>query len=486
MQLIVSNSFTTISGNIPKEAKDLLTEVLTYRNDIDAEKAACFYRMQNAKRYNNLKGYNIAKARIAYLEKTEYVCLIKDNKFPTGLLNIVKATLEEVCTPFEVQDRREIPSSSQILRWNNKPFEPRYYQKEMIRLGLEAGRGVFSSCVGSGKTCILAYLIKELAVTNLIIVPSRGLSLQLYSDFEEWFGSTNVEILDAKKIRLNKRPKAINIITVQSLASLQKSGEFQKFALQMEALFIDEAHHSSAESYLTLLPDLDHIYYRFSFSGTYLRQGADILALWGVASNILYEYPAWKATQEGYLTPLEVLVHQIPGRPITKYQKEYEESYSGNPAVLNKILEIIENVELDNQVLILVSQKDKVGLVISEYLTTHGVICSYINGDDSKELINNTINEFNEKLVRILIGSSVIGEGINIKSTDHLINCVGGKSEILCVQNAGRAIRKFEGKSIAYLHDFFFEGTNYLARHLENRLEIYIRNFNCKIKDLRF
>ena len=136
---------------------------------------------------------------------------------------------------------------------------------------------------------------------------------------------------------------------------------------------------------------------------------------------------------------------------------------------------IVENNK--GQVLILVDKKEKSGNKIKDYLWCHGIVADYINGDNKKEEIYEAIERFNDKEGRILIGSKVIGEGIDIRSTDHLINAQGGKSEISLVQAVGRAIRLYDGKKIATVHDFNFLNTNYLQKHYNMRINIYDRNF---------
>jgi superfamily II DNA or RNA helicase len=481
MRVVIQNSYCKVEGDIPLVAEALITECLTYQNDIEAEKGNCFYRMKQAKRFGNHKMVAMIQAQIRKLEATEWVCLYKDRSFPSGLLNIVLACLEELKVPFEKQDLRECPGTNQILRWNNKPFEPRYYQHDMINLGLAAGRGVMVSAVGTGKSLIMAYLIKNIAVNSLVIVPSRGLSGQLYNDFCSWFGSGNVELLDAAKIRKMKSPKAISIVTVQSLGSLKKSGEFKDFVKKIDAIYCDELHHAGAATYTKLLEDMDHIYYRYGFTGTFLRNDNKTLDMWSFLSNVLYEYPAWQAIQEGFLTPMEAHIYSLPGKANKKYQTEYDNNYCANKIMLDKIMDIVTSVPEGSQILILVSKKDKGGLVIHEYLKQFGISNAYISGDNKREEINNTISAFNDKQIKVLIGSSVIGEGIDVRSTDHLIMCQGGKSEITMVQAIGRAIRLFDGKLMAFIHDFRFEGTNYMIKHVDDRIDAYLRNFQCKV-----
>jgi superfamily II DNA or RNA helicase len=483
MRVTIDNSFSYVEGQITAHAESLLKQVMTYKNDIEAEKGQLFYQMKMARKYGNDKQFYACKARIKHLEDNEFVCLYKDRKFPTGLLNLALESLKALNVAFEINDLRKSPGETVMLRWNNEPWEPRYYQKEMIELGLKAGRGVFEAAVGSGKSLVMAYLVKELSCRSLVIVPSRGLSGQLFNDFSSWFGSQNVDLLDAQKIRKIKRPKAISIVTVQSLGSLVKSGEFAEFAKWIDAVFVDEVHHAGALTYTSLLKDLEHVYYRYGFSGTFLRNDSKTLEMWSFLSNVLYQFPAWRAIQEGFLTPVQVLMHGMNGRASQKYPTEYDNHYCKNPALLERVGEIVTKFDSE-QILILVNKKDKCGLVIHEFLNSIGVDNAYISGDNDKDEINGTIRRFNEKAIRVLIGSSVVGEGIDVRSTDHLVMCQGGKSEIVMVQAAGRVLRLFEGKSQAYIHDFRFKNTRYMEKHALERAEIYSRNLQCPITEI--
>lgn len=480
MKLVVQNSFVKVEGVMHPDVAQLLTQVMTYKNDIEAEKGQMFFQMKMAKRNGNMKQFYACKAAVEKLEANEYVCLFRNGSFPTGLLNIALAALEALQAPHQVEDLRESPGQTAFLKWQNAPWDPRYYQKEMIDLGLKSGRGVFEAAVGTGKSLVMANLIKAISCNSLVIVPSKGLSGQLYRDFCVWFGERNVQLLDAAKIRKLGKPRAISIVTVQSLGSLVKSGDFSEFAKHIDALYVDEVHHAGASTYTQLLKDLEHVYYRYGFSGTFLRNDNKTLEMWSFLSNVLYQYPAHRAIQEGYLTPVQVMMHKMKGKANKKYQSEYDYNYCANPHLLQKVTDITYSFP-DSQVLILVNKKDKCGAVIHEYLKSMGIDNNYISGDNDKDEINDAIVRFNEKDTRVLIGSSVIGEGIDVRSTDHLIMSQGGKSEITMVQAAGRAIRLYEGKSIAYIHDFSFENTHYMQKHADERREIYERNFQCPI-----
>ena len=481
-KLLISNSFCSLQGKEDSLVEYSIKQLLTYTDEnIVNEKKQLFNRLNYFKSCGNTKAYNSTKYQIKELSKLEIVCWYNNRTFPTGHLNLVTDLLKALKFDYVVVDNRKRPQSDCILRWNNKPFTPRYYQKEMIDLGLKSDRGVFESAVGTGKSLVLAYLLKELSVNSLIVVPSRGLLDQLHSDLCMWFGKKNVVVVSTAKVREDKTNHVpIRITTVQTLASLQKSGEIDLLVSDINAIFIDEIHHAGSKSYTALLDSLSHVYYRFGFSGTFMRNDGKQLDMWGFLSNRLYNYPAFKATEEGYLTPTNLFCYNLKGRSHKNYQKEYDLNYCASRDILIQIADIIQSIPLSQQILILVDKKDKAGQIIFDYLSEQFDNICYINGDRKKEVITQSICDFNEKETRILIGSKVIGEGIDIRSTDHLIMANGGKSEIAIVQAVGRVVRLFPGKEIANVHDFHFTNTNYLTKHFNKRLDIYNRNFEPK------
>ena len=475
MELIINNSFTELK-NTPDNVYLLIKEALTYTDeDVSAEIRAIFGKMNYAKSRGNTELYNRCRGRLRHLKSQEVVCWLKDNTFPTGHLNIVKDLLKAMSVSFDIINKRIKPGKSAILRWSNKPFEPRYYQKEVIEKALAEGRGVVESAVGTGKSLMMAYIIKQLSVNSLIIVPSRGLLEQMYRDLVMWFGAKNVDMVNSAKVKSGNSLKPIRITTIQTVASLLKTNDEGGLLGDIDALFMDEFHHAGSSSYTTLLGAINNIYYRYGFTGTFLRNDSKSLDMFGVLSNRIYNYPAFLAIKEGFLTPLRVNRYNLSGKAHKQYQKEYDLNYCGSREILSQILSIVEDNK--GQVLILVDKKEKSGNKIKDYLWCHGIVADYINGDNKKEEIYEAIERFNDKDSRILIGSKVIGEGIDIRSTDHLINAQGGKSEISLVQACGRAIRLYPNKRIATVHDFNFTNTNYLQKHYNLRINIYDRNF---------
>lgn len=476
--IILNNSFCELSG-FTLDIIEQIKAKLTYADEnVMMQKQMLYSQMRRAKG----RMFFGLKAQFKALGP-DHVCLLDDqNKFPTGLLHLVKEVVKS--NTYNVIDKRVKPDYSTTLRWNNEPKPLRYFQKDAVEIFLTKGRGVFEMAVGSGKTRCAVEIIKRLAVNSIFVVPSTALLTQAYDVFSLAFGSKMVEMVTTLNVKKAKKLKMIRVVTIQTLNSLMKQNLLESLIQDVDLMMLDECHHSGSDSFKRLLPHFKGIYYRLGLSGTYLRNDSKTLDLWGVCGEVIYSYGAAKATKEGFLTPVEFNILAIPGTYKRTFQTEYTENYSGL-SLMNSIHNIITSkIPSDKQILILVDRKDKCGHIIDAFLKTKGISCTYVNGDDSKEDILNAIENFNDKKIRILLASTILGEGCDIRSTDHLIMARGGKSEIAMTQAVGRAVRLYENKKTAYVWDFNFQLTKYMGKHLEIRVDTYEKQFAGKVNYL--
>lgn len=500
-EILVGNSFCRLQ-NFGEKETEVLAEAISYTDEDKLFEA----REISTKVLSLKKFYNSRKDRIKPLaaKKMRYmihklegirdkllneanVCFLKDDSFPTGHLKLVSDALKESRVDFKVSDLRLVPKPKGLFK-DAKPLavKPRYYQEIFHKEALKNHRGVCVSAVGSGKSLLLERFIREFDQKSLIVTPGSDLAIQLSDGLNESLGGSYSGILTTPFLRKVLAGKAvcppIQIATVQGLAALQKSGLLSEALRGVGLLAIDECHHMGSATYVNLLPELDHIYYKFGFSGSFLRNDSKTLDMWGVLSDVLYEYPAHQAIEDGFLTPIEATIWEVKGIKKAKYQTEYTKNYCGNPRLLSKIADICTNFAAPkDQILILVNRKDKSGAVISQFLEDQGLLNTFISGDSPKADIKASIKAFNNREIRILIGSAIIGEGIDIRSTDHLIMAQGGKSPIQITQAVGRLVRLYEGKAKGYLHDFAFTGTKYMLKHTVERISLYESNFAAEV-----
>lgn len=477
--IVVNNSYSKLE-NFPVEIVEKVKAALTYENtDVKKEKQRIFMSMNMAKRSSRTKLYYALKAQLEELPP-EMTCWLMDfNQFPTGLLYLVSKTLD--LGGFEglysIFDARVRPDPYLILRWANTPPEMRYYQKDMIMIASEKERGVFNAATGTGKSLLYLNLIKQKEVNTLVILPSLALLDQTYTSFVKYLGPKAVQIVDSAAVKKKKKLAPIRLCSVQTLVSLQKTGIIQDAIRDIDMVIMDEVHHFGSETATNLMLDFGHIYYKYGGTATFLRNDSRTMDLHGVLSNVLYTYPPAKAIEEGYITPVHMKIITVPGNPKSNYQKEYDINYCGSQVIMNAIKNVIGSIPGDEQILILVNRKEKSGEIIHEYLKRLKIENTYISGDDKKEVIGKTVSAYNDCKIRILIASTVIGEGVDVTSVKNLIYARGGKSEIEYTQAVGRAVRLYPGKKKAYIYEFLFTGTRFLEKHLRTRIEIFQRQF---------
>lgn len=488
MQFHINNSFTTVKNATPQILAQFKAG-LSYHNDFSIKYGQIF---------KTLKKFKALKRPLSKTEKAtqktliteyknlkakEYVCWFNDNKFPTGHLPLITNYCKKLDVKYELIDERVQPESNLILKWDNPLPELRYYQKEMIEIGKTQHRGVFHSCVGSGKTYVMLWLLYTLKVKSLIIVPSTNLLDQIMEELEVAFGGREIQHITTKIITKNKPLKGIRVVTIATLNSLRKQGLLPQLLEDVHAFYGDEFHHAGATSWTAALPEFESIYYRFGFTGSFTRNDKSILDMLGVLSTILYTYTPKQAIQDGFLTPIKLQIHNVAGRTNARYpyyNTEYGMNYCAKPEksnLLPKLLEIIKSIPEDKQILILVDRKDKAGYTINSFLDKNKIPNVFVSGDQTGEVVAKALRAFNDKKLRVLIGSKVIGEGIDIRSTDHLIMCQGGKSNSAIIQAVGRLVRLYPNKNVGYLHDFNFINTKYLQKHLVKRIKIYKTSF---------
>lgn len=480
--IFISNSFCTILNFPPYILKEI-RELLTYEDQEIVYEIRQVQRLKKAAhKQNKMRMFFALKKRLKELSEKRIVCWLLEDKFPTGHLDLVSKHLKSLNYSFEIIDTRKKPDYQHILRWYNDPPKLRYYQQEMVSLADLNCRGIFESACGTGKTLVMAYIIKNKAVNSLIVVPSKALQEQTFRTLSCYYGKKFVSLLTTSFVKSNKKPALIQIATIQTLVSLQKQELIQQAISDVDLLLMDEFHHFGANGATNLLKDLDHIYYRFGVSATALRNDSKTLDMLGVLSNKLYTYLPKQATAEGYLSPIRFRIYELDGIACDIYMDEYEANYCENPELLESVYKIIMQIPKHEQILILVDRKDKVGAIINKFLNEKDLDNTYISGDNKKAEIINAIEKFNDKEIRILIGSTVIGEGVDIRSTEHLLMCRGGKSQIQIVQAVGRSVRLFKGKSEGIVTDILFKNTNFLEKHLKQRLEIYKKQFAGEIE----
>lgn len=426
-----------------------------------------------------------------FKDKTK-VCLLNQDNSGTWVLSGFRPYLESKLR-VPVTSRITYPDP-QLLPWDRSPaFQMHPYQAQALEKLLEVRHGGVQMGTGLGKSFIIANLVKRLGLKVVVMAPSSSITEQLLRDFTTWFGKKNVgAYYDGKK----EVKKLITIGTAQSFTRIKPGSGAWKELQKTQVFIADESHLCPAKTLASVCFGLmAPVPYRFFFSATQMRNdGADLL-LDGITGPIVYEMTVREGVDQGYLAkpcfkmfraPMNGSFWSLDPNEMTRHHLFY------NPHVIQSIARIANTaVTAGMPVLILIDEVEQFTKLLPYLRHRAGFAHGALNEDNRPKVPseyhasdpNALVDEFNAGKLPILVGTSCISTGTDIKAVKLLVYWQGGKSEIQVKQAIGRATRLAPGKTQCHVVDFWVEdfqmdgnGKNKwgpVGRHAKVRHEIY-------------
>jgi superfamily II DNA or RNA helicase len=418
--------------------------------------------------------------------------------FPTGLLPRIKKFLKSYKIDFKVVDQRNNIVHGKELKIYE--YKPRYYQKEALEVALKNERGIIRAATGSGKTVLAAMITAKYNVPTMIYVVGKDLLHQFHREFEKCLG-IKIGIIgdnncDIQKINICSIWTAITAFNLKTKVSLDdedwtpeiinidsKQKKLIKNAIQNSNLAIyDEAHFLATDTVQSIFKASKNCRYLFGLSGTDWRDDGTDLLLESICGERIYNLPASKLIEEGYLVTPKIILFKVP-----KYHTKLSANYS---SVYKKYIteNDIRNKMIENTARKLISDGRKV-LILVRFLP-HGdniakrlidIPLYFVNGSVDSRVREEVKRKFELGELKCLIASSVFDIGVDIPSLDALILGCGGKSTVRTLQRLGRVIRTFENKTDAFVVDFI-DDARYLDEHSSIRIAVYKTEHRFKIK----
>lgn len=360
-------------------------------------------------------------------------------------------------------------------------FVPWNFQQDCIEAALKHTKGIIRSATGSGKSLMIAYIIKTLFENKkgkkaIIIVPNLSLIEQFKDDLIDY--GIDGGLIGKVSSKNKEWNKSIVVSTWQTL------GKNHDRLDDFDIVIVDEVHGAKAHVLKDTLSKITKANYRLGFTGT-LHDGA--LDLWNVKSYlgpILRDYTSGELAEQGYIAKCTVNVIDI------NYQQDFDGSYDDvKDAIfqcdyrLRVIFELIKKLEKDGNILILVGKVKKEGEFLENYIREKdkkGREIVFLSGKDDAKVRNHWRKECDKRKGIILIATyGILQVGINIPSLKYIIMAAPFKSKIRVLQSIGRALRKhIEKIDGAQIYDITDE-TKYFADHGIKRLRHYhAENFN--------
>lgn len=418
-----------------------------------------------------------------------YIRLLKRPKhdppyFPTGLLPRMKRTCEKMGYQVIIDDKRErtlegVPEFPKI--------ELRDYQEEAVTAAFRIGRGVLDMPPRSGKTRTMCELHRRLALKTLWVAPTDRIVQQTAGVLEGFFGKHYVVHLvgGSAEAQAGAMHKNVIVCTAATVSLL-----CDQLLQTREMLVVDEWHHGAAKTYQRLFKSCDHIYFRFGMTGTFFRSGEDELAMRGLLSNTIYKVSSEELLRRGYLVPTRVLFVPVPEHPKLRGAGSTFHNGFGKHGVhehktRNQLVTYATSqlAKMGRKVLVLVGTKRQgyeLRRMLEMFLPADSRAefraVEFVSTDTPRSVQNRILDSYlaNQE-VKVLIGTSLLGEGVDLPEVDALVYARGEKAEVTLTQSAYRVCTAVSGKRDAIIIDFADRHHRKLLAHSLERLEVYYK-----------
>jgi len=345
-------------------------------------------------------------------------------------------------------------------------------QEQAIREIINNKRGVWKAPTGSGKTIVMCGVISAVPCTAVVIVHTETLFKQTYDELVRFFGPEAVGMVGGGVEDLDKD---ITVAMIQTLSKRKVDGSAWGMVI------VDEAHHCSkfGGTYADVLREV-HADYRVGFTATPIESEEGRLACEGLIGPVIGTTTYEELQEQAVLAVPDVWIYKVPLSDQYKelkggYKTIYGEGVVRNRARNKLIVEVAKELLLRGHTVLVMVEIIEHGnelmkiaeiLMPGEFVFLHGTTPSEIKVEEKQA--------FSDKDRRAVIATRIWTEGVNIRSIGAVINAVGGKSEIACIQRFGRGMRTAEGKDSVVLVDFIDTNHQYFTRHSMLRIWSYL------------
>jgi len=363
------------------------------------------------------------------------------------------------------------------IEFRPEPFQERLL--EQIELARQQGhhKNLLVSATGTGKTVMAAIdyirLKAKLLRSRLLFVAHRKEILdQSMATFrhamrDHQFGEMWVD---------GKRPKHFENVFA-SIQSLNAAGLDNLDPNHFDIVIIDEFHHAAAASYRKILNHLEPV----ELLGlTATPERSDDLSVFDYFDGrIAAELRLWDAIDRHRLVPFAYFgIHDgqdlshLPFRRGTGYDIDaLTNVYTGNDSWVRKVIkEIINKVSDIKEIRAL---GFCVSIVHAQFMAKRfnevGIKALAIWSDTDDKERQSALKKLANKDVNVIFSVDLFNEGVDVPSVDTLLLLRPTQSPTLFLQQLGRGLRNYSGKSICTVLDFVGR------QHQDFRFDIKLR-----------
>lgn len=362
----------------------------------------------------------------------------------------------------EIARQEEIPSIA-AYRLQPNSMQVRFIQN--LRKMYESGedRALLISATGTGKTYASAFAARELSFRRVLFLVHRNqIAKQAKKSYRKVFDSKiSMGLVTGKQQDYNKD---FVFATVQTLSKEENLHRYEKD--HWDLIIIDEAHHSSADSYKKIM---DYFTPKLWLGMTATPdkrddnlEGRNIYEIFN--HQIAYEIRLQNAMEENLLCPFHYF--GITDLEIIADEGKTSEEKAENFRYLTsdeRVFNIMKQAEFFGysgervKGLIFCSRLDE-ARELSLKFNKKGWRTLVLSGENSEkeraEGIERLAGEDREDALDYIISVDIFSEGVDVPEINQVIMLRPTQSPIVFIQQLGRGLRKAENKEYVVVIDF--------------------------------
>lgn len=415
---------------------------------------------------------------------------------PSGLVPRACRLLRKWNVGVQLIDRRQRPQDALPLWTMPKDFQLRDYQKQACDEAQRLSRGVIDSPPRTGKTVMMAELARRVACKTVITSPTEAIAQQTYAKLLELFAPNDWSgmvadcghdfyLLTGGPPKTRKERNAAKRATVFVATAPTAANMPQPWWDEIECLIVDERHHQAASTYHQINDKAINAYWRWGFTGTDFRSNpGEQVALEACLGRTVTRFRIPQMIERN------VLVRgRVEFLPIDRSASSGIWAAKFAPAYQRGIVEC----NLRNQAVVYAAthyqQQGRKVLVLVQRIE-HGERLEqliqgsrFVKGADGEQ-VREAVAQLDSGKLRCLIGSPVVGEGLDCPSADCLIYAKGFKARVTHTQDTFRVLTNDGRKSEALIVDFADRHSKTLLDHSVERMRNYqAMGMHCQIAD---
>ena len=380
----------------------------------------------------------------------------------------------------------------------------RDYQREVFRSAAaqlrKIGAATIQMATGAGKSFLagaMARWLNDNGYTVFLVALSKDLVLQL-KDYAERAGAKNVVAVTVQTLvrrlggdgaeDMEEEDREIYEAYADEYSSISEDELVKLFKGEKVAVILDEAHHVPAATVRKVMMEAgDGWALRVGLTATPWRNDGRDLDIYAFAGTVVEpRITSSFLIERGFAVPVEIRVVKAPECTEALELSDMirmtrrRDGARAFAAIRKAVLEC----ELRNRFIAeLAAGAEKPVLVITplvkhaEYLGKMlkelGIKVEVVTGAVKAEKRKEVFDALRRGEVEVIVATTLADEGLDLPPLKTLIIALGGRSKTRVLQRIGRLVRPYNGKTRAVAIELEDVGVEYVADHLQMRLDLY-------------